>query len=683
MSDDFYSAFEGKYRGSRELIKSRLRVYLPFLEPLIDFYPEANALDLGCGRGEWLELMAEIGFKPYGVDLDEGMLSSCFERGLPVEQGDAVEFLAALPDESQAVVSAFHMVEHIRFDQLQTVVSEAQRVLKPGGLLILETPNPENLVVATRNFYLDPTHLRPIPPELLSFLPEHYGFGRVKILRLQESAELSGGRTLTLLDILNGVSPDYAVVAQKDAPKDLLSRFDAVFGEPHGLSLETLAKRYDAQIATVETVSEKAAAEAAAEVKIQQLLSQLNAAQMQLGEKSVALTRREAALTEEQARNRQLESERNADRLKIVELNQTLRELVARRQELQIANEKAENLSQQLQTELNAARMQAEGLNAQLAEKTATLASREATLAEQQVYARRLEKESGEAKEKLDELNREFKETLVQRYEAQAATVEAEARIQQLQVELVGKVELLEACAKTLTEQQAHSQQLQRELNAARTSAEDLNAQWNETRAALVNCESALGDEQARSQWLDNEWNAAKAKIAELNQISHHWWTESTRLSHELQSVYHSKSWRITWPLRKLTQFCKWLFFLPIRFIRWLVRLPKRAIRWVVVKAIAFVLRHPGLKVRAKDWLNRHPQMDRRIRRFAEERGLVNAPWACSSGSFPPASTEQDRRTAGAESAVFEPDLSHLTPRARQIYMKLKDVRKNRRKEVR
>ena len=215
MSDGFYRAFEERYRGSRELIKGRLVAYRPFVEPLLEVYPSATALDLGCGRGEWLELLVESGFKPIGVDLDKGMLEACLERGLPVEQGDALAYLSALPDESQAVVSAFHVVEHITFDQLGTLVAETLRVLMPGGLLIMETPNPENIVVATRNFYLDPTHQRPIPPMLLAFVAEYAGFARVKTLRLQESKELVNKGDVSLQDVFAGVSPDYAVVAQK------------------------------------------------------------------------------------------------------------------------------------------------------------------------------------------------------------------------------------------------------------------------------------------------------------------------------------------------------------------------------------------------------------------------------------------------------------------------------------
>jgi SAM-dependent methyltransferase len=247
-NDDFYRSFEDRYRGSRELIKGRLDVYLPFVKPLLQAYTDAAAIDLGCGRGEWLEVLSAAGFKPIGVDLDQGMLRDCHELGLQVVQGDAIAYLSALPDESQIVVSAFHVVEHIAFDQLRTLVSQALRALKPGGLLIMETPNPENIVVATRSFYLDPTHQRPIPPELLSFIPDYYGFARVKILRLQESPELSGRENVSLSDVLSGASPDYAVVAQKPADERLTTLLDECFAKEYGLTLDSISSRYDTRI---------------------------------------------------------------------------------------------------------------------------------------------------------------------------------------------------------------------------------------------------------------------------------------------------------------------------------------------------------------------------------------------------------------------------------------------------
>jgi O-antigen chain-terminating methyltransferase len=249
MSDPFYKAFEDRYRGSREIITERLRAYLPFIEPLAALRQPARALDIGCGRGEWLELASAAGFEASGVDIDDGMLAACRERGLAVQTADGLQTLRALPDASLAMVSAFHVVEHIPFEDVRALVAEALRVLQPGGLLILETPNPENLVVGASSFYRDPSHLRPLPPELLSFAAEYAGFARQLVVRLQEPAELHAGAALRLQHVLEGVSPDYAVVAQKAAEPALLARFDAAFGAQYGVSLGLVTHRYDDQAA--------------------------------------------------------------------------------------------------------------------------------------------------------------------------------------------------------------------------------------------------------------------------------------------------------------------------------------------------------------------------------------------------------------------------------------------------
>jgi O-antigen chain-terminating methyltransferase len=242
MSDWFYRAFEDRYRGSRDIIRGRLKIYLSFVQPLAQ--GGAAALDLGCGRGEWLELLNEAGFAAVGVDLDEGMLAACRERNLSVVNGDVLEVLRAHADASLAVVSAFHLVEHIPFGQMQTLIAEALRVLQPGGLLILETPNPENLVVGTSSFYDDPSHIRPLPPKLLAFAVEFGGFARHNVLRLQEAEHLSSADRLELFDVLAGVSPDYAVVAQKAGAPSQLADWDALFTATYGIDLHFLAQRY-------------------------------------------------------------------------------------------------------------------------------------------------------------------------------------------------------------------------------------------------------------------------------------------------------------------------------------------------------------------------------------------------------------------------------------------------------
>ena len=148
MSGNFYRAFEDRHRGTRELIAQRLLVYLPFITPLLERHAACRAADLGCGRGEWLEILIGCGFDAHGIDLDDGMLEACRERGLPAQRNDALSYLATVEDNSLAIVSGFHIAEHIPFPDLQALVAEALRVLIPGGVLILETPNAENIAVA-------------------------------------------------------------------------------------------------------------------------------------------------------------------------------------------------------------------------------------------------------------------------------------------------------------------------------------------------------------------------------------------------------------------------------------------------------------------------------------------------------------------------------------------------------
>jgi O-antigen chain-terminating methyltransferase len=267
----FYEEFERNFRGSREEIRDRLeRAYAPLLRVVAERFGRPSVLDLGCGRGEWLELAQSFGFAVHGIDLDEGMLSACISRGLSVTQGDAIDYLANQADGSFAIISAFHVAEHLPFDVLRRLISEAFRVLLPGGLLILETPNAENLIVGTLTFHMDPTHNRPLPAGLLSFLARHYRFERVAVLRLQENEALGASESARLIDVLNGVSPDYAVIAQKAGPTELVKAFDCVFGLVHGLTIETLTTRFEDTIKR-EGIARVEAAKAALQSRIETL----------------------------------------------------------------------------------------------------------------------------------------------------------------------------------------------------------------------------------------------------------------------------------------------------------------------------------------------------------------------------------------------------------------------------
>ncbi len=238
---DFYVRFENHFRGSRDDIKSRQRVYLPLLDWIRESSGgrEVRALDIGCGRGEWLENLGEHGWKAYGRDINEAMVAYCQGLGLDVEEGDALAHLRELPDESLDVISGFHIVEHLPFDMVLELFEESLRVLRPGGVVIFETPNPENLQVGGHTFYLDPTHMRPIPPGLLGFVANDAGFARAEILRLHPLLELGLGAGVDVSSIEKHASrlsfgpQDYAVVAVKNPSASVggqLDRFSEIIG---------------------------------------------------------------------------------------------------------------------------------------------------------------------------------------------------------------------------------------------------------------------------------------------------------------------------------------------------------------------------------------------------------------------------------------------------------------------
>ena len=177
------------------------------------------------------------------------MLARCYEKNLEVEKLDLIDFLRRSEAESISLITAFHVVEHLDFESLKVLIQESLRVLRPGGILVMETPNPENLVVGSSSFYLDPTHFRPLPPDLLAFIPKFLGFKRTKIMRLQEDPKLGfDGRQISLLSVLQGVSPDYSVLAQKEADYEYLQAFNPLFSKEYGLQLASVVDKYDGPI---------------------------------------------------------------------------------------------------------------------------------------------------------------------------------------------------------------------------------------------------------------------------------------------------------------------------------------------------------------------------------------------------------------------------------------------------
>lgn len=243
MNDDFYVAFEEKFRGSEELIKERQKKYLKFINPLKILKDEVKALDIGCGRGEWISLLNENGFNARGIDINESMVRLASQKGLNAAVSDALGELKSLDENSLDIITAFQVVEHIKFDDVLELIKEAKRVLAPCGILILETPNPENIMVGTQWFYLDATHKNPIPCELLSFATHYYGLERNFIFKTNEKSPSEYERDMGLFDVFEGVSPDYSVIAQKNGDQSEL--FDEAFAVMPGVNLAQISASYN------------------------------------------------------------------------------------------------------------------------------------------------------------------------------------------------------------------------------------------------------------------------------------------------------------------------------------------------------------------------------------------------------------------------------------------------------
>jgi O-antigen chain-terminating methyltransferase len=164
-----YFAFERRFRGSMAEIKGRQAQYLHI------FAGRDDVLDIGCGRGEFLELLAEHGVRAHGVDMNPAMVECCRARGLTVVQGDMFEHLNGLQDAGLDGIFVAQVVEHLTPGGIARLIGLCAAKLRPGGLMVAETVNP-CCPIALGHFFLDPSHVRPVPAELLRFMFEQHAF---------------------------------------------------------------------------------------------------------------------------------------------------------------------------------------------------------------------------------------------------------------------------------------------------------------------------------------------------------------------------------------------------------------------------------------------------------------------------------------------------------------------------
>lgn len=218
LADVFYANFEDKFRGTEEEIAKRISDdYLALFKDSGVNFDKFPILDIGSGRGEFLKLMKKNKLGAKGIDINKNMVERSIHKGLDAIEGDATEYLLKTKPQTLGAIAGFHIVEHIPFNQLLRLFTAAHAALTEGGFVLFETPNPENIIVGSYSFYLDPSHLNPVPPALLSFSLENCGFRNIEIRRLHPSEDSKDKAKLISSELAEKIygPRDYCVIAYK------------------------------------------------------------------------------------------------------------------------------------------------------------------------------------------------------------------------------------------------------------------------------------------------------------------------------------------------------------------------------------------------------------------------------------------------------------------------------------
>ncbi len=209
-----YVAFEDRFRGSEDEIRARQRDYTPY------FAGQSDVLDIGCGRGEFLDLLRQQRISARGLDLNPEMVEVCKARGLDVTNADARSYLRGLPDASLGGLIALQVIEHLEPSYLVDTLALAYDKLRPGARIVLETINPACWVAFFESFLRDLTHEKPVHPETLQYLLQASGFSNVEIVYRAPIDE--GGKLRRVTP-----RPEYYGDANQDALTELVSSFNS------------------------------------------------------------------------------------------------------------------------------------------------------------------------------------------------------------------------------------------------------------------------------------------------------------------------------------------------------------------------------------------------------------------------------------------------------------------------
>ena len=216
MTSDYYLQFENKFRGNRKTIIKRFSMYDSLIELCIRDNREVSLLDIGCGRGEWLEKWKEGIPNSKGIEKDLNMCNLCKSFGLDVINGKAVDILSSLESNSISIITIFHMIEHIENEKIMILFSKCNELLNKHGVLLIETPSIDNLLVSSKTFYVDPTHINHINPDGLIFNLDKIGFGCSKNFYIN-GGPLKNDCASKITRVFNGVAQDLLTIAVKSS----------------------------------------------------------------------------------------------------------------------------------------------------------------------------------------------------------------------------------------------------------------------------------------------------------------------------------------------------------------------------------------------------------------------------------------------------------------------------------
>ena len=228
--EQFYHEFEERFRGTRDEIRERFKIYIPHIKEHLPNWSKGRFIDVGSGRGEWLDVLKENGAEDYiGVDLNARQNEVAASFGHKTVCEDCIAYLSRQPDESVDLITSFQVIEHLCMSDIMELLRQSHRVLKKGGMILFETQNPSNLIVGADTFYIDPSHKRPLDLRMMEFFAQWSGFQEVQIIEANSHPCWSGlpmeGRDEKDIDDIKKINDifwliygamDYAVLGVKE-----------------------------------------------------------------------------------------------------------------------------------------------------------------------------------------------------------------------------------------------------------------------------------------------------------------------------------------------------------------------------------------------------------------------------------------------------------------------------------